>query len=411
MLSLRVLTALAVLTGGLAHAQAGVDETFKTGLDLTLDGSAGLSGGQARGEALHGLALLHGSWSGQPTGEKPPPLSAYVSFLAIEGRGPTEKYLGDFHAASNAEGHESLRLYSWWLEGAFGATTVRAGALLADEEFAGTESGGYLINSSFGWPAFLSANVKNTGPAFFVPALGIRLRHDFSPELAAQFGVYDGDSFDDPDGEPRVTRRGTHFKLDGDQGALLLGEFIFNRSQTATTRWSARLGGWLHTADFSDLYADSNGESFTLTGEDPQIHEGNGGVYALIERTQPAPAGWSGQWLTHVRGGFASANKNTLSTSLDAGLAWTGLWSRRADDTLALGFTHSRFSADLTRSFQESEPGTPAPDYEQVWEIAYTAVINEHLTLQPDLQVIRHPGGSSALKDAVVVMLRVSASY
>jgi len=56
-------------------------------------------------------------------------------------------------------------------------------ALVADEEFVGTAVGGYLDDTVFGWPTFISANTVNTGPAFSVAAPGFRLARTLAPAL------------------------------------------------------------------------------------------------------------------------------------------------------------------------------------------------------------------------------------
>ena len=38
-------------------------------------------------------------------------------------------------------------------------------------------------------------------------------------------------------------------------------------------------------------------------------------------------------------------------------------------------------------------------------------VLTDHFTLQPDLQYILHPGGNSARRDAVLLLVRLSASF
>lgn len=141
------------------------------GLDVSVDAAAGVRGGAARGESLHGLALgyVDGAVRSKSSGLG---FAYFGSVLALEGRGPTGRFLGDFLAASNSEGFESVRLYSWWAEVTAETWSLRAGALLADEEFLGTEAGGALINSAFGWPAFVSGNTVNTGPAFFCRRAG-----------------------------------------------------------------------------------------------------------------------------------------------------------------------------------------------------------------------------------------------
>ncbi|MCS6275650.1 MAG: carbohydrate porin, partial [Opitutus sp.] len=44
-------------------------------------------------------------------------------------------------------------------------------------------------------------------------------------------------------------------------------------------------------------------------------------------------------------------------------------------------------------------------------ELSYTIVLNDHLSLQPDLQYIRHPASDSTRDNALMFLLRLSASY
>ena len=147
---------------GFARAEEARETGFKSSLELTTEGVANLSGGIRSGLLLHGMAL------GRIEYDRPG-CKFYASVLDLAGRGPSERLVGDLQTASNIEGCASLRLYSWWLEKSFGPWQVRAGVLLADEEFTGNESGGNLLNSSFGWPVFISANTLNTGPLIHPP--------------------------------------------------------------------------------------------------------------------------------------------------------------------------------------------------------------------------------------------------
>lgn len=131
-------------------APASAAPALDTGLELVVEASVGRdASGDTRG-SLHGLGLWSASWA-QPTRDEGGfTFAAHTSLLLLEGRGPTERFLGDFLAASNIEGHSSVRLYTWWIEARHLTWSLRSGALLADEEFAGTETGGNLLNSAFG---------------------------------------------------------------------------------------------------------------------------------------------------------------------------------------------------------------------------------------------------------------------
>ncbi len=51
------------------------------------------------------------------------------------------------------------------------------------------------------------------------------------------------------------------------------------------------------------------------------------------------------------------------------------------------------------------------PDYEAVLELTYRAQITPWFALQPDVQWIIHPGGSTAIDDALVIGLRAAVSF
>lgn len=397
----RGLILIAMLGGWIAGP--GVAATgWDLGLDLTLEGSATLTGGSRRGATLQGLAMGQAAWSQGEETRPGPAFSAYGSVLAHAGHGPTERLAGDFLAVSNMEAHSSFRLYSWWLEAGYRGWSLRGGALLADEEFAGTEGGGNFLNSAFGWPAFISANTVNTGPAFYVPALGLRLEHSWGKAGAWRIGIYDGDTFDSPDGDPRVNRHGVQFHSSGDQGW-----FVITEAAWTPEGWPFRFkaGLWLHTASFSDVRDDVTGQQFALTGAAPREHASDYGAYLAVEGEL------AGGLQAFLRGGMAPADRNTLAWTLDAGLSWTGLWPRRPADVAFIGIAHVEFSSHHADSALAADPTAPAPDFEHVLEAGYTFVLSERWSLQPDLQYVRHPGGSPARRDTLVFLLRANVSY
>lgn len=386
------------------HAEPASAVTFSG--EASLDGAATLHGGMHRDQSLHGLALLSADWE---PGEAKSGLTwrAHVSALGLFGEGPTSRHVGDLLAVSNTEGHESARLYSTWLEAESGAWNIRTGLLIADEEFAGTESGGALFNSSFGWPAFISANTVNTGPAFFVAAFGVRVRATLSEQTSFQAGVYDGDTFDSPEGDATVNEHGLHNRLSREQGAFVIGEL----THRFTENTGVKAGAWLHTADFADVYRDAAGRSFTLAGTDPRNHAQNYGGYLALEHAAGAKAGEPGAIALHVRGGVAPADRNALSWVIDAGAVWLGPIPGRPQDQFALGFAHAHHSSDYCRAVREADPTSPDPDFEQVIELSYCIQLTEKVTLQPDLQFVRHPGGSRQHDDAVVLLVRARVQF
>ncbi|MEN9840689.1 MAG: Porin precursor, partial [Verrucomicrobiota bacterium] len=349
-----------------------------------LDLGAGLAGAGKGGESAHGLVLGSVGWTQADAESRALAWSAYASVLWTEGRGPTERFLGDFLAVSNSEAYQHARMYEWWTEATRGEWSVRAGALLADAEFAGTTPGGALINSGFGWPAFLSANTVNTGPAFYAAALGTRLAYE-GETTTWKLGVYDGDSFDSAAGDDRPNRHGLSYELGGRQGAFVISELNFAPGESANRY---QVGAWAHTAEFTEFASGGT-------------RSGNWGVYAALERTLAGKTGEAGNVEAHLRAGWAPEDRNTVAWAVDSAVAATGLFAARPADVTALGVVHARLSDDLGLGSA----------YEQTFELSHTFVVNEYISIQPDLQLVRHPGADRARDDALIALLRFSAVY
>lgn len=397
------LTLMALACSGAHRAEAG----WSTGLDLTLEGSARLAGGSGQATML-GQALGHAGWSGGDGNTEGTGWAAHVSVLALAGHGPTGRFLGDFLAASNLEAPAGIRMYSWWLEAQSRHWSLRAGALLADEEFAGTEGGAHFCNSAFGWPAFISANTVNAGPAYSFPGLGVRLEHRRGEAARWRIGVYDGDTLDSAEGDPGVNRHGLRYRIESGQGHFVIAETVLAPGG-GPLRFTA--GAWLHTAEFDDVRDDAAGRPFALTGATPRRHPANFGGYLAVERTWE-DAGVGGRTTSaHLRGGAAPSDRNPLAWTVDAGVNRTGLLPGRPDDITYIGLIHAAFGSRHRVAVGLADPLGGAPDFEQVIEMGHVLVLSGNWRLQPDLQYIRHPGGHGGQRPSLAFLLRLHAGF
>ncbi len=348
-----------------------------------------LAGGVRGGTSYNGLGLIGidvdlekatGIWRGG---------SLRASTLWLHGDSPTGKRIGDGQAASNIDGYDGVRLYELFVEQMITERlNVRAGLLLADEEFATLEYSGVLYNSAFGWPQGVSANTVNTGPAFFVTAPGVRLRYDFNDAAYLQAAIYDGDSFDDPaGGDPRKNARGTRFHFSGDQGTFSMYELGWTRSAEGISRpTTVKIGSWMHSGRF----ADSSGAAVT--------HNNNYGLYGSLEQLayREAEDQGLGVWL---RAGWSPKERNAYDFSFDTGLSYVGLFPGRDIDTAALGAAYT----------EATTPG--GAGFELALELAYDLVVNDRFSLQPSLQHIINPGAPGAGADATVFGMRANLSF
>src|SRR5262249_28195855 len=67
--------------------------------------------------------------------------------------------------------------YSFWYEQNFNSRlSVRAGLMSADSQFLQSRTAANFINNGISWPTFLAANLPAGGPAYPLPAPGVRVR-------------------------------------------------------------------------------------------------------------------------------------------------------------------------------------------------------------------------------------------
>ena len=380
-----------------------------------------VSGGLKRGAIYEGLfeAALKldtqeaGWWSGG---------TFQVSTIFPHGPGFSEEYLGNLLTASNIEGYESWRLYDLFYEHQFGERlSVRIGQFNADEEFALTTPGGSFVNSAFGWPAFISSNTRNTGPAYYVAAPGIRLSYEPTDDFFMRLGVFDGDTFDNLEGDPRANRSGTRFDIGGDQGYFGIFEAGFRWNQNFSTNEPGALPGdykigiWGHSGEFESKLEDENREPFIVSGLPPREHSNNFGVYVTFEQMIWREEREQGIYF-FARAGLSPQERNFFELVGDGGMSWQGLIPTRDEDFLGIGAAYARVSSDIRRT-EELDASVNGTEYdafsshETVLEAFYMLQLSKWWTVQPDVQWIFNPGGNETIPDAVVLTLRTSLAF
>ncbi|HEX7860051.1 MAG TPA: carbohydrate porin [Verrucomicrobiae bacterium] len=376
------------------------------------------SGGLKRGAVYEGLfeaavkldTRKAGWWEGG---------TFQISTLFPHGKGFSQEYVGDLLTASNIEAYESWRLYDLWYEHAFGEKiSVRIGQFSADEEFALTESGSSFMNAAFGWPAFISANTLNTGPAYYVAAPGIRFNFELTDQFFIRAAAFDGDSFDSEEGDPRVNAHGTRFDVGADQGVFGITEFGFRwdegvRSDLLPGEY--KIGMWAHSGDFVSNFEDENRDPYVVSGRRPREHSKNFGVYVALEQMLWREKEEQGVYV-FARAGVSPEDRNFFEVVADGGLTWRGMIPSRDEDIFGIGGVYARISRDIRRAekLDAATNGTVYPafsNHETVLEGFYQIQLAKWWTLQPDVQWIFNPGGNESVPDAVVVALRTSLVF
>jgi porin len=361
-----------------------------------------------------------------------PGASFYVDGYQISGRGLSRNAIGNLLAVSTIEALPSTRLHDLWLQQEFldGQASFRIGQIAFDDEFYISQYSAIFVNSSFGCPDSFSNDLPSGGPCYPFAVPGARLRVAPTNNLSLSAAVFSGNPAPRGPGDPQVRNSsGTNFLI-GEGGFMPLAElaYSFDEEPISSLQLSdVKLGAWYHTAEFPDQRRDSSGLSLANPASNgiPAAHGSNFGAYLVMDKMLWRRPDTATQGLAaFLRLGYAPPDRNLFSFEVDAGLTFKGLFPNRELDVLGVGVVYGRigYARRLDRD-QVLFTGIERPirDYEAALEITYEARIAPWWVLQPDLQLVFHPGGFIAapppapagqpIPNALVVGLRSGITF
>jgi porin len=375
--------ALASLATGAAAAEA---ETAAPAVSYSAVYTADITGvvagsGPRAGRYLDNLDLIADVDLDKAAGWKGASLHAYA--LNNSGGAPND-LAGTLQGVDNIEvAAPRLRLFELWLEQDFtGKASIRGGLYNLNSEFYANEAAAQLLAPAFGIGSELAATGPN-GPSIFpATSLGLRLNVKIgdgayvrAAVLNAKAGVM---------GDPRGV------DLTFSDGVLAIAQV----GVTAPVKMSAGVWRYSHAQDdIRDV--DPAGAA------KPRVAEG---VYVQAEHRLAGEEG--GRAVTgFVRLGASDGDTTPFHGGWQAGVRVDRPLAGRPDSALSIGFEqgllNAKFRANLRDQF------TDPSHAESGIEITYSDKIGSRVTLQPDLQWIRHAGGDRALPDRWVAGLRL----
>lgn len=298
----------------------------------------------------------------------------------------TGSIVGDIQGLDNIEAPRTTRLYEMWYEHSFKdeALAVLVGFHDYNSEFDVTEYGGLYLNSSFG----ISVDISGAGrPSIFplaAPALRVKVVPDNNWELL--FAVYDGDP-----GDPDISTHFPRSDFDADGGAFFASEAAYHFSEDILPGF-VKIGVWHNTGDFDDI-ADTDPAGSAVK------REGNTGGYMVIDKMlfrQEESQGLG----AFLQFGANKTSVNEVNVYVGGGLNYRGLIPGRDSDDIGIAVASAFINNELsTTSARE--------DHETTIEATYSAQINDHIRIQPDIQYIVNPGAVAGVKNAFVVGARI----
>jgi len=308
----------------------------------------------------------------------------------IHGQGLSSHDLNNLLTVSNIEARPATRLFALWVQQSlFNASlTLRVGQIAADDEFFVSQYAPLFINSTFGWPSILGINLPGGGPAYPVARLGMRARLALSPRLTVTAAVFNGDATADEAGLD------THIR----GNIFAIGELAYNMTMFELPG-TLKLGSWIHTGRFTDQRYDTAHVSLADPASNgvAALHRGDYGGYVILDQLLWRKNGTSDSGLGgFLRVGGNPSDRNLIELHIDGGLTYAGPFGRD-NDTVGIGLSYEQVSAtqrDLTLDYRRLTGALPsAPDFESALEISYQTQLATWWIVQPDLQLIIHPGG------------------
>ncbi|MPQ68428.1 MULTISPECIES: carbohydrate porin [Pseudomonas] len=326
-----------------------------------------------------------------------PRVGAYSSSQEVYGRGQT------------------WRLTQMWMSKAWldGALDIKAGRFdegsdfnsfpcdFQSTPFCGAQAANWIGDIWYNWP---------------VSQWALRTRYQFTPEVYAQIGVFEQN--------PSYLESDNGFKLSGSgtKGAVIPIEVVWSPKVNGLAG-EYRLGYYKSTAKADDVLDDVNGNPQPLSGDAFQQHSSRHGYWLVAQQQLTARDGDSRRGLSV----FANLTAHDKATSrvdhfIQAGIVYKGVFDSRPLDDLGVGIAevHTNPAYRERAQLQNQQngisdydnPGYLPVQYNEISsEIYYGVHVSNWLTVRPNLQYVKNPGGVREIDAALIAGLKVQAKF
>ncbi len=261
----------------------------------------------------------------------------------------------------------------------------------------------------------LPGNIVSTWYNWPVSQWGARVRFNFASDWYAKIGAYQLN--------PGYLDTRNSFRLnnpDGTVGALLSAEVGWTpKLGAAGLPGSYRIGLWYDSSNQPDVFLAANNQPLTLNaGLSPRMRDSETGGYAMAQQQLTTVSGDRSRGLS-LFANFVQADRNTARVDqlITLGFFYAGPFDARPRDDFgfAVGRTHvnSRIADGEALQNIVNRRSLPIQGSEYPFELYYSINVACRptspvcgLTLRPNVQYIRQPGGTSQNTDVVVIGLK-----
>jgi porin len=312
---------------------------------------------------------------------------------------------------------QTWRLTQMWYRQKFfdGALDLKLGRLGVNEDF-------NIFPCDFQSLSFCSAPIGNVaGDVWYsgpVSQWGGRVRYNINEQWAVQVGVYDQN--------PSNLETDNGFKLSGSgtKGALVPVEVIWKPTLgSEALPGEYRLGYYHSSASANDVFDDVNGEPQGLTGQEPKSRSSKHGAWIMGQQQLTSHHGDASRGLSV----FASVTVHDKATSgiesfQNIGAVYKGPFDTRPKDDIGLGVARLLVNDAVTKRQRQINESMGIDDYDNPQyvpvqhseydiELNYGVHVTDWLTVRPNVQYVRHPGGVYEVDNALVAGVKLQASF
>ncbi|MEX6664421.1 carbohydrate porin [Pseudomonas sp. W2-17] len=244
----------------------------------------------------------------------------------------------------------------------------------------------------------------------------MRVKYQLNPELFVQVGAFEQN--------PSNLENDNAFKLSGSgtQGAVLPVEVVWSPKVNGLPG-EYRAGYYYSTADSSDVYKDSNGRYAARSGDDYASSSSKHGMWLTLRQQVTSQASDNSRGLSLFANVTLHDKKtNMIDNFVALGATYKGPFDARPEDDIGVGISRIHVNPAFRKNINlrnqaegvsdYNDPAfLPVQDTEYNAEIYYGVHVANWLTVRPNLQFIRHPGGVNQVDDALVAGLKIQSSF
>ena len=266
--------------------------------------------------------------------------------------------------------------------------------------FCGSQVGNY-VNTWYNWPVSQAA---------------IRVKYNITPELYAQIGAYNQN--------PSQLEHGNGFKLSGSgtKGTVLPVELVWSPKVNGLPG-EYRVGYYKSTADAADVREDVNGNDAGTTGAAFRVRSSKTGYWGVLQQQLTTHNGDASRGLNIAANvTFHDKDTNLVDNYQSLMLVYKGPFDARAKDDIGIGVSRIHANSDVKKNSEllnaaggftdyDQAGFTPLRDTEYNVELNYGVHVTNWLTVRPNLQYIKNPGGVKEVDNALVAGLKIQTTF